>query len=347
VITGEVAELTIEDGSVVDDSTAAIRRTLTLTLPPTEAFWQLLDTVGGEITVTKTMVYPTTSETIPIGVFIVDQDQIGYSPGDTLQLTCPDRWLRVSRAYLSPADAASKPSNMAWQEIKRLVEGAWPSGKFPGWSQLDTSATTKVGSLVYDDRPSGIAQLATDNALDVFFDRNGLCVLRRTPTLSTSSIPVWAFDAGASGVLIEADRTRDRSTVKNQIVVTTSATDITMSPVTVQNTTAGDPLSVFGPLGIVSEDYSSPTIRNTTQARAAGLVELSKTLGSAQQLNLESVPNFALDSLDVVQALLPQTDMSLPRAIELHILDSVTTPLVPSGTQQSATRATRPITDGS
>lgn len=349
LITNVWTDLEVEDGSVRIDATASIRRTLDLTLPPREATYQVLDTPGGEITVSQAVRFVNgTRETVPLGVFIVDADKMGYQPNDSLTLTCPDRWLKVQRNRFG-LNRASVPGNAAWEEIQRLVEDCWGgSYPFPGWAHVDTTATTKVGPLIWDDgdREAAIKQLCRDNAVQVFFDENGEGVLRPIPTLSDTSTPVFTVDAGATGVMVAADRSRDRSQLHNAIILTTSATDVTFDPVEVKNTTPGDPLNVSGPLGYVPLEYSSPTLRNSTQARAAGVKMLGQQLGTAKQLEIESFGNFALDGEDIITVRLPRTDLNLPRPVELHIIDAITNPFQPGTTQQIQTRSTRPDTDG-
>lgn len=343
----------VEDGTVTVDATSNVRRTLDLTLPTSEVTWNALDTVGGEITVQRAVKFGGGSiEWCPLGVFIVDTDQIGYSPGDPISISgAPDRWGKVQKNGLPPDQLASVPSNKVWQEIQRLVEGAWSvTYPFPGWAQLDKSATDKVGSLLYDGsqggRESAILQYCTDNALEVFFDATGLAVLRPVPQLTTASVSVWTVDAGVAGVMLGADRTRDRTKVANVIIVSTSASDVTFAAVEVKNTTSGDPLAIDGPLGYQAIEYSSPTLRNSAQARKAGRAMLAKALGVAKQLTLESVQNDALDAGDVITALLPKIDRNTARPSEVHIIDTITMPLAPSGVQEIATRSTRPDTDG-
>lgn len=340
-----------KDGTVTVDVTSNVRRTLSLNVPTSEVTWDALDTEGGEITLTRSVRFTNGElEPVPLGVFIVDVDEIGYGPGDTITITAPDRWGKVQKNTLPPSGRASVPSNAAWQEIQRLVEGAWSMAyPFPGWSLLDESATTKVGALLWDDgnREAAILGLCTDNSLEVFFDASGLGVLRPIPVLDDDSIPVWTVDAGTAGVMISADRSRDRTRVSNAIIVSTAATDVTFPPQEVKDTTSGDPLAVAGPLGYMATEYSSPSLRNSAQARAAGRTMLARTLGVAKQLSLESVQNDALDARDVISVILPKIDRNTERPTELHIIDTITIPLAPSGTQQIATRSTRPSTDGS
>lgn len=337
--------LPIKDGTVTVDSTAACRRVLSMTVPPTQYLEDALASPGGEITATQTVRYiDQSTETIPLGVFVIDQDQISYTTGGDLALTCRDRWVIVQRNRFGVTDAlrATIPSNATWQEIKRLVEGAWPNARFPfpGWAQLDQTATAKVGPRVWDDgsRENAVNTLA-DSRLQVFFDPTGKAVLRPTPVLTASSAPAWQVVSGLGGALVTADRTRDRTRTRNVIIATTSASDIYLTPSVKANTNPADPLSTVGPLGFVPW-YLSGVFYTKAAQDAAATVALSKQLGMAQQLSLENAPNAALDADDVIGVTLPA-----PRPYEVHIIDSLTIPLLPSGTQQIQTRSTRPTAD--
>lgn len=352
LVTAVTTVLDVLDGTVTEDVGANNRWTLSLSLPPVQATFDTLDTPGGEITVRQSVRFPNgRTESVPLGVFIVDLDTLGYAPDDTITVTGYDRSLKVQRNRLAPDQRASVASNAAWQEIQRLVEGAWPGSDFPfpGWAQLDTTATTKVGPLVYDDgdRWGPVAQFCTDNSLEMFFDDVGMGVLRPIPVLDDTSTPVWTVDAGDQGVMLAGDRTRDMSQTRNAIIVTTSATDVTFPPQVVANTTSGDPLNTTGPLGYVPYEYTSASLRNSSQARAAGRTILAQQLGVAKTLTLEAVGNSALRARDVILAKFPRIDRNTERPSELHILDTVAHPLPPSGTQSIATRGTRPDSDGS
>lgn len=351
LLTDATTDLAVVDGAVTDDCTSNIRRSLSLTLPGEQDAFSSLDTQGGEIAVAHVLKYADGStETIPQGVFIVDQEQLDYSPSGQITMTCPDRWLKVQRNRFGTS-RASVPTNAAWQEIKRLVEGAWPGSTFPfpGWSEIDETATTKVGSLTWDDgdRESAILSLCQANSLEVFFDRQGMAVLRKIPVLTPTSTPAWQVNAGAAGVMVSADRTRDRSGLRNVIIASTSATDVYFAPVVKAITDTGDPTCITGPLGYVPEDWSSPSLRNSDQAAAAAVTRLRQRAGAAQTVSLSAIPNPALDSRDVISVQYPQIDPNTPPVVELHILDSLTQPLLAfKNPQDMVTRSTRPLTDG-
>lgn len=353
--TGATLDLPIKGGSVTVDVTAANRRMLDLTLPPMQSLFDSLAVPGGEITVTQTYRYiDNLTETVPLGVFCVDVEQMNYRPDGDLGLKCPDRWLHVMRNGFG-LSRASVPSNMAWQEIKRLIEAAWPNAgfPFPGWAtgSPDTSATTKVGSLVWDDGSRDNALRAQGgllpaNNLDAYFDANGLAVLRPIPMLTTASQPVWVVATGAAGTFKDATRGRDLSDVHNVIVLSSTASDVILTPIEVANTRdpSLDPLSSLGPLGRVTLEVSSSAFRTSAQMRAAGVTMLNKQLTVQQTLTVISTPNPCLDGYDVIDVIMSAQSGSV-RPYERHILDAVTIPLTPDGEQEITVRAARTSAD--
>lgn len=350
--TGTQAVLDVEGGQVTVDITATNRRMLDLQLVPKQSTFDMLSVPGGEITVTQTLRYiDGTSETVPLGVFCINSQSMTYRPDGQLSLTCPDRWWRIQSNGFQLA-RASVSSNAGWQEIKRLVEGAWPNAAwpFPGWSQLDTSATTKVGPLVWldGDRNNAIRSLLKLNSLDCYFDANGLAVLRPIPTLTSSSASAWTVNPGPAGVLMDAARARDLSGVHNVICVSTTASDVILPIQIVANTHAyaTDQLSSLGPLGAVTLELQD-NYRSTAQMIAAGKVKLSEQLSVQVQMDLTSFPNPALDGWDVISVVLPKGDSGSVTPAEQHLIQRVTHPLGVDAPQQLTMRAPRSTADDS
>lgn len=350
--TGAATALPIKTGSTVTvDVTAKNRRMLTLVMPPLQALYNTLLVPGGEITVTQTFTYiDRTTETIPLGVFQVDKESLGYRADGQLTATCPDRWVQVQRNRFG-LNRASVPANAGWQEIKRLVEGAWPNSlfPFPGWSHVDTSAVTHVGPLVWDDgdREAAILALCATGMLDIYFDPNGLGVLTPLPQPISSSAPVFTIDSSLSGVFLDGDRELDLTTVHNAVIVSSSASDIILTPVEVKNThdPTSDPLSTLGPLGYRPAYYTSGVIRTTDQATNVGKTILQQQLQAAQQVSLTSIPNPALDGWDVLLVVYPPSEYGTTRPSEIQILESTTIPLTADGTQTITLRSTRATAD--
>lgn len=347
--TGVQTVLPIEaEGSnqVTVDVTATNRRMLELTLPPQQSLFDLLDAPGSEIGITQTFRYiDNATETVPLGKYKVTETSMGYDIDGNITLNCPDRYWHITSNGFG-ANRSSIGANPAWAEIQRLVEGAWPNAAypFPGWAQLDTSATTKVGTLIWDDgdRSNAIQQLLALNSLDLFFDANGLANLRPIPTLINSTPAVWTVMPGDFGTLKDATRSRDISVIHNVIVVQTNAADIQLPILEVPNTRdpAADPLSSLGPLGRVTLQLPG-AFYSSAQMKAAGLVQLNKELTVQRQLDVTSVSNPCLDGYDVVSVILPKGDGTSVQPAEHHIIDSVVIPLVSGGDQGITLRGTR------
>lgn len=356
--TGVQTPLDIQSGQVTVSVEAANRRMLDLTLPPRQSTFDMLSSPGGEITVVQTFRYiDNNTEPVPLGVFCVNTQAMNYTPDNSaITLQCPDRWWRITSNGFGAA-RSSVASNAAWQEIKRLIEAAWPNVAypFPGWASIagttnpDQSATTKVGSQVWTDgdRDAAIRAMLAANALDFYFDASGLAVLRPIPTITSFTLPVWTVNPGPAGVLKDATRTRDMTDVHNVVVLSTSASDVILPIVEVANTRAPgtDPLSSLGPLGRVVLQVSDPNFRTTGQMTAAGKVILNKQLSVNVQLDAQAISNPCLDGYDVVQFVLPRGDAGTQTPAELHQIASCTIPLMPDGSQDITVRATRSTAD--
>lgn len=346
--TGITTKLPIKDGTITVDTAAACRRVLNMTVPPSSGYVDVLAAPGGEITVTQKVRYINRdTEIVPLGVFVVDEDSGGLNRRGDLTVTGRDRMSIVQANQFGAAGAAgaaSIPTNPAWAEIKRLIEGAWPNAAypFPGWASVDTSATTPVGSLLWPDgdRDAAWRKIADTNSVQAFFRPDGLGVLRRIPVAKPTSTPVWIVRPGQGGALLGAERTRDRSQLFNAVAVDSTAPGLYLPTAVAANTDVTDPYSTRGPLGFRPRRVSSPTYYNTAQMDLAAMVKLSKLLGRASTLSLEVAPNGALEGDDVLGVRLPGADPDAPP--ELRVVTSFTVPLTPKGRQQIQLRSILP-----
>lgn len=330
------ADLPIAGGAVSVNSGAGVRRTLDVTVAD-ETLWSTLDVIGVELRASRGIRYPDgTVETVPLGVFSLDNQSIGMAPGGGIQVrSAPDRWASVQRAQFEKPHASVRGNTIA-AEIERLTAAAVD---YDTTTLLVTDATL-VGPLVWDrDRAAAINDLATSIAAEVYFDTAGDLVIRDAPKLSQS--PVWTVDASPSGVMLGGEQARDRSRTYNVVVASMSAVD-GRTPFAPQVAADDDPTSrtyVGGPFGRVPYFYSSPTLHSTGQALAAAKALLLQVKAVNAQFTIQSVVNPALDRGDVITVLTPSGTS------ELHMIDSVTIPLDVTGTQQITTKSARPEGD--
>jgi hypothetical protein len=329
--------LPVIGGEVTVDSGSSVRRTLSLTLAPETGLWDTLAPVGTELHVKRGIRYPSGYiEWADLGVFDVDVQRLGYAPGGSISITAPDRWGRVQRARFE-APETSTPGALVRDEMSRLVLDAIPGIT----STITATSTSFLRTCAWDrDRAAAVEDMGKAIGAEAFFDTDGNLVVRDVPSpVDTDS--VWLIDASATGVLLNADRERNRQRTFNVVVATTSVADGTsiFPPVVVED---DDPLSltyVGSSFGRVPFFYTSPLLLDTVQATAAAMTILERVRGLAAQLTVESVVNPALDAGDVIDVLLPQERRDLPRPIERHIIDSVTIPLTVDGSQSISTRS--------
>ncbi|MGZ6780295.1 MAG: hypothetical protein ACXVGO_15030, partial [Mycobacterium sp.] len=341
-------------GSITDTSKPGVRWTLSLELAPSPGLYELLVPEGTRLSVTARATYLNrTSYDIPMGVYDVDSEQLAEG-GGVLSLTANDKWAIIQRArFMGPASSTRGLTVVA--QIIALIRGAL------GVSEpvtVNTTATTLVPSLTWDkDRAQTIIDLAQSIGAWVYFDRSGVATIDDIRTVGASAD--WLIDASPQGVLTSLTRQRSRSQTSNIVVVTSSASSGELFPVqyiwdndpnspTFAGAGAGagsvrpDP-STAGPFGQVPYFYDSPILPTVDAARKAGRAILARTVGLASQVSLGKVPNPAVQALDVIDVLPPRQRYDIARTLERHVVDTVTHPLLLSGSpeQTIAGRSTR------
>lgn len=358
-------QVAVDSSAVMSSTVLGSRRSLTATLAVTPGLWDALEPAGTEIRAFVVVRHLSgVTETVPQGVFPIDVEKMGYGrDNSTLSITAPDRWNLVKNArFLAPRSSSVGVTNRA--QIATLLTEALPAGL----TVADTgSSTATVPVQTWDrDRDAAISDLAKAASLDVFFDRNGNPVIRDVPVLDPLH-PVWTVDAGATGVLISADRERNRQKTFNVVVVDAPTTDgsAPFAPVVVWDNDPNSPTfagpgagvgglsdlpaaSSAGPFGQRPTYYSSPLLKTSGQATTAGQAILARVSGLAAQVTATSVPNAALDDGDTVLVRLPRLRRTDSAPVEVHLVDGFTVPLVPSRNPMPiTTRSTRPddVTD--
>jgi hypothetical protein len=347
------ANLAVNSGSVTDTSTPGVRRTLDLELIPAPGLFDLLSPVGTQLKVRVQSRYlDGTTDTIPMGLFEIDTESIGYGSNGTIKCQGSDRWVKIQRAkFLIPA--TSTPGVQTLTQISALIRGALGPTEPVNYNVSAATASRTVGAYAWDtDRDAAINDLAESIGCWVFFDRDGVATIAELPTMTSTSPPVWVVDSGANGILLDATRSRDRSKTYNVVVVNSDKTDgTTLFPPQIiwdddpsSPTYAGtDPLNAtaVGPFGLVPKPYSSPLLMDAAQAVQAGKAILARVTGLNAQLSMSAVRNHTLDALDQIDVLLPRERYDLPRPVEHHLIDKVVHPLTPDGAQSIDTRSTR------
>jgi hypothetical protein len=345
--------LLINGGSVTDSSSPGVRRTLDLEVAPKpgqsrDALFDVLSPRGTQLKVRSVLRYPSGStESVPLGVFDITNAKVDYGPNGTLTVQADDKWAGLQRAcFLRPKQSWAGLTIV--EQIKTLIREVYGPAE---QVTVLTSNTDTVGTLVWEkDRDKAIIELADSIGCWVYADRNGVFTIADLPT-GDPGASVWSVDAGASGVLLTASRSRDRSGSFNVVVVTPEQADGT-PPVEPQIVWDNDPSSPTyagadpvagsppGPFGIAVDFFSSPVTSNPSQAQIAGLARLARVKGLHAQLSLTASRNHALDALDSIAVTLPSDSYGAPTITEKHFIDKVVHGLMPSDAQTIETRST-------
>lgn len=331
-----IPDLAISGGSVsMDGAPGGVRSTLSLTSArdTADVLWDLLAPTGTEIHPYRGIRFiDGTTEWVPLGVFVVDSQKMGYGVDGTIELTAPDRYAQVQRARFL------QPTTTSGGAVSEAIRLAVVAVAVAATNTATSSATTKA--QVWDrDRDQAIDELTKAAAAELFFDRAGLIVARNIPKLTNAA--VWNIGAGESGVLVDADRERDRSRTFSVVVAICEAVDGS-APWVPQFAFDADPASptyCAGPFGYVPTWISSPLLTTAAQALAAAKAVLSRASGLAAQVTLDSAVNPALDPGDVITVVFPGGK------VERHLIDSLTIPLDVGTPQKITTRSTRPEGD--
>lgn len=333
-------DLALVGGSVTDESRPGIKMQLDAQLSPepgetVQHLFDLLAPTGTELRVRSRL--RGAPDVVPMGVFDVSAQSMGYGADGTLSIQADDKWVKIQRArFLQPF--ASTNGAAVTTQIVTLIRGAL-GGSEP--VNVTATSTATMGKVVWErDRDKAILELAESIGARVYFDRNGVATVADIPV---NQSPVWTAAADNQGVILKAQRTRDRSKTYNIVVVNPELIDGTalFSPVTLQDTNPDSPTYVDGPFLEVPTFYSSPLIRTSAQAGKAGLAILNRVKGLNAQLTLSTVRNHALDVLDTITVRLPKVRWDVPQAVELHMVDKIVHPLTAEGEQSIDTRATR------
>lgn len=314
-------------GSVKVDAGSAVRRTLSCQLnvsmdhPVVDPFVSELRAEYGLVESSSGAVW-----WVPVGVFVLTGvTEVGAG---VVAVEGADRWKRVQGARFERPVSTSGDSVAAMVE---LLQGAD--------SRITVDATAALpgthGASVWDrNRDDAVLQLARSTGNTVFMDAEGRAVIRPAPSLSDAS--VWQVGRGAGGVKVSGRRGVTVDSTYNAVVVIGQPQGKAPVYGVARDTDPASPTRYGGPFGKRPRFYTSSLITTTAQANAAaaGLL-LARALGVARTLELETLPNPALDGGDVL------TVEVEPSVWRRHLVESYTLPLglgtTPLSTKSTAT----------
>lgn len=304
---------------------------------------------GAELRIYYGIVYDSGfTEWVPLGVFTLDETDCEDSTGNLPQITFYDRSKSIQRCnFRGPASWAGMDARAA---IKMLVTLPLPAAKVIFDPSLGSITQNIPGGTVWTnedgDRWKAIQTMCAWLGAEGRFGWDGNFYVVPVPSLIgvSSPVPVWTFDAGDNGVMVQALRGTLRAGCYNFVYVEGVSNTNAASPVghawdsdprspTFWGVTrnSGDTTNVqpFGPTVLFVQNDQLLT---TATCNAYATTQLSNVLGLARSLDFTAVPMPGLDAGDIVKVVYKSG------LYEYHLMDSFTVPL---GTTDSFIGTTR------
>jgi hypothetical protein len=341
-ILDEETEIALEEvlsGQVTLDARAATRGRCDLTvsgasdLVPTSRT-DALAPYGNEIRIERGITYPGGStELVSLGVFRIEDATIADS-GDNLEVRISglDRSARLIDARFEEPYQVASGTNIADAILEVVTEG-WPE---VATDFMVVDAT--VPKLIAEeggDRWAFAQSMATSIGAELYFDGDGVLILRPVPTPTQDF--AYELVEGEDGVLVSAERTWSRQGAFNRVIATGENTKGDTSVRGVATDEDPDsPTYYYGQFGQVPRFYSSPFITTDEQAEDAAAGILAKELGATQSVSFGAIVDPALEPGDVVKITRQRAGID-----ETNVIDALTIPLSAEGTLTGTTRATQ------
>ena len=270
---------------------------------------------GGYCSIERGVRYATgETERVPLGFFRVDSVVWGELVGSaTLQLS--DRFAQIQD---EPLAAPFNPAGMHPSDaIVALVQAVFGSSIAYHIETTPASEPLMAGTVYDQERTQAISDLAQSISAETIFDAEGDFVIR--PNYQPHD-PVWTIDAGEAGVLVKAETTLDRSSVRNGVSVR-GQPDADQPPIygLATFTDPTSPLRWGGPFGRVVLIAESTAVTTQAQADATARSLLNLRLAMSRTFAVESVPNPALEPEDVISIVFPDGHVEQQAIKETHV----------------------------
>jgi len=323
---GSTADVPVQGGSIRNDRTAQSRRAGSIQIPWSLAAGADLGVdlrglpLGGYATVSRGIRFADGStELIQLGRLRVES--VSWDTLDaSASLELADRMAQVrDEPFTTPYAAGGKTASQAAVEIVGAVFGSTISYLTP-YQPTDVMADVYYSGA----RSDALSELEQSCGGETYFDANGDFVFARAP--GDTEPVVWTVDAGATGVMVNAQENLDRTGIYNGALVE-GQPDATQPPISALATfdDPSSPIRWGGPFGKVALLSQSTSVQNVEQAAATAQALLRLRLKQTRSVELTIAPNPALEAGDTIRIDFPDGRS------ETHLVDAVTTDLGTGG----------------
>lgn len=321
---------------------------------------------GGSTTTTTTTVdsivttTASTTEWVPLGVFRMTQPSTTYTgPSTITTVNGHDRSHEISLRTWTFAYTIQAGFTVD-QAIVAILNDRWtntqppltynvtptsvvvPTGTVLGVDFTSSGAQSEPGSGSGNDPWADCVSLAQSIGCELFFDRQGIVVMRPVPDAST--VPVTSrFVDGQDGTLVnQVVRELDETTMVNQVIMIGTGATVTNqdgsvspgAPVTATASYMDPTLGINGVFGARTSFVTNSAISDVGTCQIAANSALSLGLASLDDTSFEAVPNPTVEVGDADQLIEPAV-----QANGTYIVSAITFPLDITNPMQVTNRA--------
>lgn len=275
-----------------------------------------------------------------LGVFKIASVDVTDDETPRLSLTAFDLSRPISRNKLTQPYLVQPGTN--WGDaIIALCKDRYPQLRWSAAHSVSQSTSTLVVVDPQQDPWAVATQWATAVGQEVYFDNTGTLVIRPEPDPATSPVS-WVYaDAGSdrNATILSVGKSLSDEPGYNGVVLTSeSATLPTPLRSEAWDLNPSSPTYSLGPYGKVPKFVSSPYVATQAQADTAAQVELTRSIGGTEQIQLAAIPNPAHEAGDVVRVVRP-----LSKIDSVALVESITIPLAADGAMSLSCRERRSL----
>lgn len=326
-------EIPIIDGNVRADASSNVRTTVDLTTSGDGAWpthpTDLLAPYGNELFVERGINYGNgTIEIVSFGYFRIDSTVQDDGPNGSIQLTASDRMAAIIDARLtSPIEFSAGTSVQT--VFTRLVNEVYPLAQIQ-YDFVASGSTFASTHVAEEDRYGFLNDVAQSRGKIMYWDYRGILQVVSPPD---PSVPVYTITYGRGGTLVKLSRQLTRDGVYNAVVARGDTVEGATNPVSALavDDNVNSPTYWNGKFGRVPRYYYSSFLTTASQALSAAQSILQQATGLPYSINLDAIPNPALEPYDPLQIVMPDSE-------DIHVIDSITIPLTSANAMSGTTR---------
>lgn len=331
------AGIPVYAGTIQVDGTKLTRRTLSgLRVDATDEMWDLLSPPGTRLHCYRGFKYSYGgSELIPVGRFVIAGVSETYGGDwDGTVDTAPDLMALVADArFVAPR------TFIAGTAIRDMI-GTLLSEVLGDATVLASSDATLQSTAVYErDRLDAIDKACQSIGAMAYIAPDGSPMVVDIPPLA--DVAVWDVDAGDTGVLYNAKRSRTTERTYTAVSASPAAIDgaAPFDPQVVYDDNPDSPTYYLGPMGIKPYFMTSELFASEGQALNAASLRLPLVTATRAEIDAEAECNPALEAWDTIAVHLPRRLRGQTAVTERHLVAQCTVPLTPGGVQSISTRS--------